>query len=169
MRQVLETPRLRLRELVADDLDDVAAMTADEEQMRFYPRARTREEASAWLDRHLAMYDDHGYGFWVIEWAADSRFAGYCGIRPFELDGVAETEIGWHIHKRFWNQGVATEAAGAVRDHASERYGFDRLIALIYADHGASIRVAENIGLTREGATVFEGQAYDVYASGRAT
>src|SRR6185437_15161227 len=91
VRQVLETPRLRLREFVAADLDAVASMTADEEQMRFYPHARSREEASRWLDRHIAIYDEHGYGFWVIEWAADSRFAGYCGIRPFELDGRAET------------------------------------------------------------------------------
>jgi RimJ/RimL family protein N-acetyltransferase len=169
MRQVLETPRLRLREFAEGDLDELAAMTADEEQMRFYPHVRTREEASDWLDRHIAMYGEHGYGFWVIEWSVDSRFAGYCGVRPFELDGAPETEIGWHVHKRFWNQGVATEAARAVRDHASARYGFNRLVALIYADHGASIRVAENIGLVREGATVFDGQPYEVYASGRAT
>jgi RimJ/RimL family protein N-acetyltransferase len=169
VRPVLETSRLRLRQFVPSDLDELAPMTADEEQMRFYPRTRSRREASAWLDRHLAMYDEYGYGFWVIEWAADASFAGYCGIRPFELEGRAETEIGWHVHTRRWNQGVATEAATAVRGHARDRFGFSRLVALIYANHGASIRVAENIGMTREGSTVFEGDPYEVYASGGAT
>ncbi|HEY1595416.1 MAG TPA: GNAT family N-acetyltransferase [Thermoleophilaceae bacterium] len=165
MRQVLETPRLRLREFCAADLDELAPMVADEEQMRFYPHTRTREEESAWLDRHLAMYDECGYGFWLIEAAGDGRFAGYCGIRPLQLDGRAETEIGWHVHKRVWNEGIATEAAGAVRAHAAERFGLDRLVALIYADHAASIRVAENIGMTREGVTVLDGDAYEVYAT----
>jgi ribosomal-protein-alanine N-acetyltransferase len=169
VRQVLETPRLRLREFSAADLEELAPMVADEEQMRFYPHTRSREEASIWLDRHLAMYDESGYGFWLIEWAADARFAGYCGIRPLELDGAAETEIGWHVHKRFWNHGVATEAASGVRDHAADNFGFHRLVALIYADHAASIRVAENIGMTRQGATVFDGDPYEVYASSGAT
>jgi len=44
---ILEKQRLKLREFSWNDLDDLAAMVADEDQMRFYPRPRTRDEASA--------------------------------------------------------------------------------------------------------------------------
>ena len=165
MTMILETDRLTLRELRPDDLDELAAMGEDEEQMRFYPGVRTRAETVAWLDRHLAMYPAHGYGFWLIE--VDGAFAGYCGIRPIELDGVAQTEIGWHIHKRFWNQGVATEAASAVQQLAHDRFGVPAPIALINPDHHASRRVAEKIGLQATRTTTFEGDPYVVYVRKR--
>ena len=34
------------------------AMVADPEQMRFYPRPKTRDEVDAWLASNIAVYDD---------------------------------------------------------------------------------------------------------------
>ena len=70
---------------------------------------------------------------------------------------VCEIEIGWHVHKHFWNQGVATEAATLVCDAATSRLGLSRLIALVHADHIASRRVAEKVGMHPERAMVLEG------------
>src|SRR5690242_16348352 len=99
MPTIVETERVRLREFRRDDL---AAMVADPEQMRFYPAPRTREEASAWLERTLAGYAEQGAGVWVVESREGGGFAGYCGVRPLALDdGTRETEIGWHLHKAF--------------------------------------------------------------------
>ena len=93
MADALETRRLRLRPFTRSDLDPLADMVADPEQMAFYPRPRTRAEASAWIDRNLDLYDRLGFGFWLIE-AQSSVFLGYCGIRPLEIDGSHETELG---------------------------------------------------------------------------
>jgi RimJ/RimL family protein N-acetyltransferase len=160
MAQVAETPRLRLREFGHGDLEALAAMVADEEQMTFYPRARTREEAGAWLDRNIGLYGEHGYGFWLVEWLATADFAGYCGIRPLSLEGAAETEIGWHVRKTFWNRGVATEAATAALELAFGRFGLKRLVALIGPDHLASLRVAEKIGMRAERHVLLDGQPF---------
>jgi len=86
--------RLRLRQFRESDLDALAAMVGDAEQMTFYPRPRTRDEASAWIRRNRASYEERGFGFWLIEPPPRSRFAGYCGIRPLDLEGVPEIEIG---------------------------------------------------------------------------
>ena len=51
-------------------------MVADEEQMRFYPRPKTREEASAWISRNLALYEERGFGFWLIAARGTSEFLG---------------------------------------------------------------------------------------------
>ena len=131
-------------------------MVADPEQMTFYPRPKSRDEASAWIDRNLALYEQHGFGVWRAELLDGARFAGYCGIKPLELDGAREIELGWHVHKRLWNQGMATEAATAARDLAFGRFGVRRLAAVIHPDHVASRRVAERIGMRAERTTVLD-------------
>jgi RimJ/RimL family protein N-acetyltransferase len=150
----LTTDRLRLREFHDDDLD---AMVGDHEQMTFYPQTKPREEAAAWIRRHRELYATHGFGTWLIEALPDARFAGYCGIRPLELEQVAEIEIGWHVHKDFWKQGIATEAAALACRAAATRFGLSRLVALVHPDHVASRRVAENVGMRCERRTVLEG------------
>ena len=151
------TDRLRLREFRDDDLDVLAAMVGDDEQAAFYPRPKARAEAAAWIRRNLGLYATHGFGSWLIEALPGGRFAGYCGIRPLELEQVCEIEIGWHVHKHFWKQGIATEAATLVCDIATSRLGLSRLIALVHPDHIASRRVAEKVGMHPERATVLEG------------
>lgn len=147
MAPVYESARLRLREFRRDDLDVLAAMVADEEQMTFYRRPKTRDEAAAWIGLNIELYEARGFGIWLVEAAATSEFLGYCGIRPLELDGAAEIEIGWHTHKASWNRGVATEAATAARDLAFTRFAVPRLVAIIHPDHVASRRVAEKVGM----------------------
>ena len=132
-------------------------MVADPEQMRFYARPRTRDEAAAWIDRNLRLYDECGYGFWVLESLESSQFVGYSGVRPLELDGACETEIGWHVGKAFWSRGLATEAAAAVCGVAAS-LGLTRIMAIVHPENVASCRVAAKIGMERETETAFEGE-----------
>jgi len=153
---IVETGHLRLREFGHGDLDDLAATVGDEEQMAFFPRPKTRDEAAAWISRNVAFYEEHGFGIWLVEPLATPRFLGYCGIRPLDLEGVPEIEIGCHIRKAFWNRGIATEAAAACRDLAFGRFGLSRVVAVIHPDHTASRRVAEHIGMHLERMTVVD-------------
>ena len=115
--------------------------------MRFYARARTRDEARAWIARNRLLYEEPGFGFWQIESRPTSEFLGHCGITPLVLEGASVTEIGWHTKQTAWNRGIATEAATCVRDLAFTRFAQTRLVALIPPDHLASRRVAEKIGM----------------------
>ena len=56
MKFILETDRLILREMSLADADFVAAMLADPEVMRFYPRCYSRQETEAWIQRQLDRY-----------------------------------------------------------------------------------------------------------------
>jgi RimJ/RimL family protein N-acetyltransferase len=165
--ETVATPRLRLREFRPDDLDELAAMVADEEQMQFHRRPRSRDEAREWIDRNLALYEEHGFGIWLVESRSRSAFLGYCGIRPLVYEGVSGTEIGWHTKKTSWNQGIATEAAAGVRDLAFTRLALTRLVAVIHPDHLASRRVAEKIGMREQAAIVVEGDPYATYVGDR--
>ena len=167
MTPVFDAQRLKLREFARDDLDDLAAMVADEDQMRFYPSPKTRDEASAWISRNLSLYREYGFGFWLIESVPTPGFLGYCGIRPLLVDGASEIEIGWHTKKTSWNQGIATEAATAARDLAFARFAVARLVAIIHPDHVSSRRVAEKIGMLEQETTVLDDYRAVIYTAER--
>ncbi|HEY6102031.1 MAG TPA: GNAT family N-acetyltransferase, partial [bacterium] len=74
---------------------------------------------------------------------------------------IPEVELGYDIRRDHWNQGLATEAATAVRDHAMDALGLRRLVSLIRAGNGASCRVAEKIGMRRaEETTRYERRSF---------
>ena len=161
---VAETQRLRLRRLRPGDLDVIAAMVADPEQMRYYPHPRSRDEARSWLERNLALYDEHGHGTWYLEALDDGGFAGYCGIRPLELEDRTEMELGWHVLRTRWNQGLATEAARAAMQLGVTGFGLTRLVAIIDPDNAASHAVAHKLGMLEERSIVLDGEPYVLYA-----
>jgi RimJ/RimL family protein N-acetyltransferase len=73
---ILETPRLILREMSLADLDFVAAMLADPEVMRFYPKCHSREESETWVQRQLNRYARHGHGLWLVREKATGQPRG---------------------------------------------------------------------------------------------
>jgi RimJ/RimL family protein N-acetyltransferase len=159
---IFETQRFKLREFRFSDLDELAAMVSDEDQMRFYPRPKTRAEARAWIRQNLSFYTEYGFGFWLIESIPGSDFLGYCGIRPLARR-TPDIEMGWHIKKASWNQGIATEAATAAHDLAFTRFGSPELVALIHPDHTASRRIAEKIGMQENESAIIDGFPWVVY------
>lgn len=154
-----------LREFTDPDLDVVAALMADEDQMSLYPRPRTRDETHDWIRRNLRLYEHRGFGFWLVEALETGDFLGYSGIRPVTIEGVEEIEMGWHTKKTFWGQGLATEAAAACRDLAFSRFDIARLVATIDPDNTPSERVAQKIGMQMEKKAVLDGWPCLIYAT----
>lgn len=152
---LIQTPRLRLREIVPDDLDFLAEMLGDAEVMRYYPKVYNREESRGWLDRQLSRYAKDGYGLWLVESNESGEPVGQVGLINQTVEGVVEPEIGYLIHRPFWKQGYATEAASAVRDYALEMLGKTRLISLIRPANVPSQRTALKIGSKPEKLVLF--------------
>ena len=150
MKQILETPRLLLREMALADLDFVAAMLANPEVMRYYPNCYSREEAATWIERQLKRYARHGHGLWLVLDKASGQPVGQVGLLIQNVQGVDEKEVAYLIHRPFWRQGFATEAARACRDYAFEVFGRDRVIALIRPENVPSQSVAVKLSMTPE-------------------
>jgi RimJ/RimL family protein N-acetyltransferase len=167
MTSILETPRLRLREMSLDDLDFVAAMLSHPEVMRFYPKLYSREEAIGWIERQLGRYARHGHGLWLAEDRATGEPRGQVGLAIQEVDGMEEPEIGWLIHRPWWRQGLATEAALATRDWAFGTLGLSRVISLIRPENLPSQGVARKLGMTPCRSTQFHGFEHIVFGVSR--
>ncbi len=147
MNFVLQTSQLNLREMSLDDLDFVTEMLADPEVMRFYPKCYTRDESRKWIKRQLQRYDQWGYGLWLVEEKASQRPVGQVGLVAQTIDGIAETEIGYMMHRSFWRRGWATEAAAGCRDYAFEVLDREHVISLIRSVNIPSRGVARKIGM----------------------
>jgi RimJ/RimL family protein N-acetyltransferase len=159
------TERLSFREMTVDDLDLMAELLGDPEVMTFYRHPKDRGEALEWIRWNQRLYQDYGFGLWIIELLETGTFVGDCGLTLQEVDGTTEIEVGYHVRRSFQSLGYGTEAAAAARDHARGILGFDRLIAIIHPDNVASQRVAEKIGLSLEKEVDRHGRRKRIYAA----
>ena len=166
-KTVLETPHLVLRELDPGDLDFVAAMLADPEVMRYWPRPYSREEAEGWVRRQRERYTRDGYGYWLAIERATGRPVGQAGLLAMEVDGVEEAALGYIIHRPFWRRGFAAEAAAATLDYAFGTLGKARVIAPIRPENEPSLAVARKLGMEAERPTSFAGFEHLIFAVSR--
>lgn len=158
MDAIIETPRLRLRHFVESDLDAVAALMANPDFMRFSPGVFAREEAKRFLlDRLIAPTRQGLPSQFAVVTREENRLIGYCGFFRQVVDEITEIEIGYRLHPAYWNRGLATEAARAVRDYGFDVLELERVISLIHPDNHASRRVAEKVGMRLAKETTFRG------------
>jgi ribosomal-protein-alanine N-acetyltransferase len=151
--QILETTRIRLREFTAEDADALALVLSDPQTMRYYPAPYDRAGVEQWIERNRQRYRDDGVGLWAMELkkthaAEPPEMIGDCGIVCQQVKGERFYEIGYHLRRDFWGQGLATEAAIACRDWAFAELKTARLISLIRPENLPSRRVAERTGMT---------------------
>lgn len=169
MGVTLQSERLNLRELDLSDLDFVAAMLADPDVMRFYPKVYTRDEAEAWVLAQQERYARDGFGFWLAIERETGVPIGQAGVLNSEVDGVSEPALAYMVHRPFWRRGFATEAAAACRDYVFETLDRGRVITLIRPENLPSQGVARKIGMTPEGRTIYGGFEHLVYSIVRTT
>ncbi len=156
--QNLHTGRLRLRPFRADDLDRLVQLFANPGFMRFSGSdGYSPEQTAAVLDKFLRWSREGLPSQFAIIERKSNTLLGYCGFLHQEVDGKNEIEIGYRLHPDFWNRGLATEAARAVRDHAFADLRLDHVISLVHLDNHASRRVAEKNGMRVERDTIFKG------------
>ena len=164
---ILETKRLILRHPVMDDLDNYYALYRDPEMRRYFPDGtltyeETKEEVEWYLNGHPERPE---LGLWATIHKRDNRFIGRCGLLPWTIDGQSEVEIAYMIDKAYWRQGLASEAAVAIRDYGFNTLHLPRLVCLIDAENLASINTALKIGMRFEKESEDELGPFQLYAS----
>ena len=160
----LQTARLILRPFAESDLDALAALMANSDFMRFSLGVFSREQTAGFLEKVRVRDRAKLPSQFAVVSRGDGRLIGYCGFFLQIVEGVEKLEIGYRIDPSRWGQGIATEAARAVRDHAFNELHLARVISLIHPKNVASRRVAEKNGMTPEKETLFRGFPTIVFA-----
>jgi ribosomal-protein-alanine N-acetyltransferase len=146
--RVLETDRLILRPICDADFDDLCALYADPEVMRYLGNGlpRTREETAERLRVMLEHWDKYPFGMWTVRDRHDGRYLGRCGYGNFH--DYPDMELGYTLARSAWGMGYATEAARAAVRHAFETTRLPRLMAVARPENVASQNVMRKLGMT---------------------
>lgn len=99
------------------------------------------------------------YGSWPLFERATGELVGAALLKPLPLSGAnlatlsTDIEVGWHVAKRHWARGIATEMGRALLQRGFDVLDLELLHAVVDPSNPASQRVAEKIGMRRVGQT----------------
>ncbi len=149
--QEIETDRLLLRAPRAEDAELVYERYASDAAVTKYvgfPRHRSVEDARAFI----AMASEEWSKGNPMAYFAFSRDGGHLvGSTGLVVETQTRGSTGYVLARDAWGRGFATEMARAMVDLALRRMRMWRISAICHVDHGASERVLEKAGFTREG------------------
>jgi ribosomal-protein-alanine N-acetyltransferase len=149
-RDVLETQRLRLRELTVDDADFIVAQLNDPDFIRHVADRGVRTTAAARdyiLDGPIASYRRHGFGLHLVELKTTRTPIGICGL--IKRDALEDIDIGFAFLPAYRRQGFAHEAAKATMAFARS-LGLARVVAIVSQHNADSIRLLRKLGFGYE-------------------
>ena len=169
MAFILETARLRLREMDEKDFPALCRILQDSEGMWAYEGAFSDEEVWAWLRNQQRRYrEEDGHGLWAVLLKESGEMIGQCGLTYQEWGEHRVLEVGYLFQRDCWHRGYATEAARACRDYAFSRLGAEEVFSIIRDTNLASRAVAMRNGMVRRGGFVkhYRGvdMPHDVYS-----
>ena len=161
----IETERLILRPFNLHDLDDFALICADPEVMRYIGNGKALEKETTkdllvWI---ISQYEELGFGLLAVTLKKNNRLLGFCGFIKQVIDNETHIELGYRLDSAFWGQGIATEAAQAMKNYAFNQLNIAHLISIIHVDNMASKQVAQKVGLSHIKQTHFKGNLVDVF------
>jgi len=162
----LETARLILRPPVEGDLDDWAALDADERLTTWIGGPQDRAASWRGLATVAGMWALRGCGLFSVIEKESGAWIGRAG--PWTPEGALGTEIGWAFAGAAQGRGYATEAARAAMDWAFETLGWAEVIHGIDAENTASIAVAQRLGsIWLRAAAEPDGKVAQIYGQSR--
>ena len=154
---LLETERLRLRQLNTDDINNLVALNSDPRVMEFIHPGSTssvEKETRAVNGIRELCRNKPGFGVWAIETRAEGEFLGLALLK--ELYDTGENEVGYRLFPSAWGQGYATEISRALVQHGFDSLGLDLIVGITFPGNDASRRVLEKSGLKYHGERTYE-------------
>lgn len=146
----IKTDRLVLRPLSITDLKTAHVYASDEENTRYmcWLPNHTLEETAQFLARVTDEWNKENPSFYEFAVVMDGLQIGAISVY---LDDTGKTgELGWIINKRYWKQGIASEAASAIKDFAIHTLNVTKLIANCDWRNVGSSRLMQKLGLRLE-------------------
>lgn len=145
---LFETPRLRVRLLTMADFDLYFSLQNDAEVMRYIrPPEPDRDAVKARLEtQEKYAAENPGMGSILGQLKTTGGAVATGVVRHIDYQPGNDLEIGYLIIREYWGQGLATELAAGLAKYAFEKFGVDRVLAVIDPENFASQKVVEKCG-----------------------
>lgn len=146
---ILETERLRLRELRYEDGSDIYAYF-NKDVAKYYDWWPTSVADGRGFVRYFKTgYQEELSIRWAITLKPNDRIIGSCGFSDFYRFSLCE--LGYELYKEYWGQGIMKEALRAIIPFGFNEIGIHRIQASVFPGNQASIHLLESLGFQTEG------------------
>ena len=150
-REKFGTARLVARSWRAGDLPFAMQLWGDPAVTALIDsRSRlTADEVEEKLHAEIERERTAGVQYWALFERQGGGFVGCCGLRPWVYTPDEQNfELGFHIVKRCWRRGFATEAAQGALDLGWRELRLAKIYAGHHPDNHASRHILERLGFT---------------------
>jgi ribosomal-protein-alanine N-acetyltransferase len=148
---ILETERMRLTPLVAEDTALIFPLMASAEVMAFWDVGEI-DDPDVIANIVAGEVEEMAQGraiYWTLRALGDGQFIGTCDLS--EIDRRHKrAEVGFMLGREAWGQGYASEAMQAVVSYAATQ-GLRRLLARTHLGNRRSEALLERLGFVEEG------------------
>ena len=168
--KTIETKRLILRPFALADIQPSYEMNLDEDVSRYTGDGGvvSYEEIEKRITENvLGDYEKHGFGRFAVELKSESTFIGFAGLKYIE--DLNEVDLGYRFMKKYWGQGLATEAGIACLDYGFNALNLKKIIALVLPENEASVHVLNKLGFTFQKTIIEDGLTAAKYLLERST
>jgi RimJ/RimL family protein N-acetyltransferase len=148
---VVETERLILRRLSADDAEFIVELLNQPSFLRYIgdKEVRNNPDAIRYIQNGpVASYERFGFGLYLVQLRETDTPIGICGL--LKRDSLPDPDIGFAFLPNYWAQGYAFESTSAVLTYAREVLRLERILAITSPDNDPSIKLLEKLGLKFE-------------------
>ena len=143
-RYFLQSPRLGFRQWSSEDLPLAIALWSDPEVTRFIGGPFSIDKIQARLESEITQFSKHKIQYWPIFLLGSDEHAGCAGLRPTPQDRIFE--LGVHLLRPCWGQGLAEEASRTIIQFAFDNLGAKGLFAGHHPANSASRHLVQKLG-----------------------
>lgn len=148
-RDIFQTERLTACEWKLSDLPLALELWGDADVMQLVvlQGKLNQDQVVQRLHAEIDRQKHHGIQYWPLFETQSGQFIGCSGLRPCTFTpGNNNYELGFHILKRYWGKGYATEAAKGVIKYVHEKLGLTKFYAGHHPQNANSQKVLLKLG-----------------------
>jgi RimJ/RimL family protein N-acetyltransferase len=148
----VQTRRLLVRPLRADDAPGMYSIYSDPQTMRYWSSVSIRklEDAAHMVAEDLKLQLSGTAVFWAIVLPRTGRVIGKFTLLQIDR-GNRRAEIGYVLNRQFWRKGYGSEVLAAMLELIFNDFGLHRLEADIDPNNAASIALLKKFDFRQEG------------------
>lgn len=165
---ILETERIRLREIKKEDANRIFSYFSSDEVTRYYGQDSFQkiEDAENLIELFHKNYSEKRGIRWGIECKKTNELIGTIGFHLWS-PRHKRAEIGYDLHPDNWGHGYAQEAVAEILSYGFNVMELTRIGAVVFIENESSNKLLLKLGFEREGILKSymyqDGVAYDTY------
>ncbi len=148
----LETRRLRLREIVENDVDEILKCFSDEDVLRYYGQKTLESivQVKQIIKNFSRGYEEKQLIKWGIQLKGKEKLVGTIGFQEWSSEHK-KANVSYALFPEYWNKGYATGAVHEVISYGFNGLHLKRIGAVVFTQNSGSITLLSKLGFKKEG------------------